>query len=277
MDPPMTSRLPALLLAVLVLAGALVVLPGLAPSARAATTPTKPVTGNLTGPTLLAWKAAGSYVLRGTGGPAVLPNGTIVGNLTYWASVSGINTSGVSITPDSSGIVNGGNNTLTLATNNVSQTLTITIEIASVLNATNVSTNFTYNVVIVQPYTVSTTMVNIGSTTVLGFPVQVLLDGNVVGVVSVPSILAHQTYQFTYNYATLGLSPGTHTFSISLLNEHGLVRFANGSTVYSQSFYIPSPPPSYTLWYAVGIVAFLGALLIFGARVGARRRSPTRK
>jgi hypothetical protein len=268
----------ALLLVAGLLAAAIGVVPNLpGASAVAPAAASGSVHGNLTGPTVVGWKSNSAYSLHGTGGPAVLPNGTIVGNLTYYASVSGINTTGVSITPDSSGIVNGGNNTLTLSVNNVSQTLTILVELSSVLNQSNESTNFTYTVQVVQPYVVATTLVNFGNTTVLTFPVQVRLDGVAIASVSVPTILAHQTYDFSYSYATLGLSSGSHTFTLELLDEHGLVRFANGSTFYSVSFYIPPPPPDYEVWYVFGAVAFLGALLILSARVGARRRRAAKK
>jgi hypothetical protein len=272
------ARSAALLATALLLAATLLVLPAAAPSARASTAAAAhPVTGNLTGPTLLGWKANAQFVLHATGGPAVLPNGSIVGNLTYYASLSGTNVTGASITPDSSGIVNGGNNTLTFTANNVTQTIDIVIEIASVLNSSNESYNFTYAVQIVQPYVVATTLVNFGNTTVLTFPVQVWLDGAKVATVPVPTILAHQTYAFSYAYASLNLPAGQHTFTLVLGDQHGLVRFPNGSIIYTQTFYIPAAPPNYTDWYAAGVIAFLGALLIFGARVGARRRGAAKK
>lgn len=272
----MRSDLLALLLVALLLPGTLAALPLAAPSVRGASSSAS-VTGNVTGTTVLAYHAAGDYTIAGTGGPAVLANGTIIGNLTYYLAVSGPNTTGVTISPGSGKILVGLPGRFSLTVGSVSEGLTISVLLASVLNASNQSTNFTYSVTVVQPFLLSTTLYNLGNSSVTSFPVLVDLDGALVGNVSVPTLLPHSTYQFVFQYVTVGLSAGDHTFTIYLTTVHGLVRFANGTTVYSTTFTIPGPPPSYTLWYAAGVVAFLGALLIFGARVGARRRGASKK
>jgi hypothetical protein len=275
-DASMRPAVRALLLTSLLLVGSFATLPLALPSARA-NAPGAAVTGNMTGPDVLAYHGVGTYVVNGTGGPAVLPNGTIVGNLTYYLSVTGANTTGVSFAPASGLILTNIPGTVKLTVANLSEVLTITVMLSSVLNATNVTTNFTITVTVVQPYILSTTLYNLGNESVTSFPVIVDLDGTTVGNVSVPTMLPHASYALNFQYATLGLSSGTHTFSIHLTTVHGLVRFANDTTVYSVNFYIPGPPPSYTLWYVAGAVAFLGALFIFGARVGARRRSASKK
>jgi hypothetical protein len=277
-DAAMNRALPALLLVSLVLAGTLAIGPLALPSARGASAAANgAVTGNMTGPDVLAYHGVGAYVINGTGGPAVLPNGTIVGNLTWYVSVAGPNTTGVSVAPGSGAILTNipGSTKLTVA--NVSEVLTITVELSSVLNTTNVSTNFSISVHVVQPFILSTTLYNLGNVSVTSFPVLIDLDGAPVGNVSVPTMLPHSKYALLFQYPTLGLAAGTHTFSVSLTTVHGLVRFANGTTVYSVSFNIPGSPPDYTLWYVAGVVAFIGALFIFGARVGARRRGTSKK
>jgi hypothetical protein len=112
---------------------------------------------------------------------------------------------------------------------------------------------------------------------VSAFTVYVTLDGTVVGQVNVSSLISGGTFRITYKYATLGLSPGDHTFAISLAQEHGLVKFANGQTVYTETVYVTGPSPDYTLWYVAGIVAFFVALFIFATRVAARRRGTARR
>jgi hypothetical protein len=266
----------ALLLVTLLLAGTLAGVPLAAPAVQASPSGGA-VTGTMTGPNVLAYHGVGAYVINGTGGPAVAPNGTIVGNLSYYFTISGANTTGVSISPSSGLILTNIPGSVKLTVANLSEVLTINVLLASVLNQSNVSTNFSISVTVVQPFILSTTLYNLGNESVTSFPVLVDLDGALVGNVSVPTMLAHSTYAFVFQYATLGLSAGQHTFSISLTTVHGLVRFANGTTVYSVSFNIPSSPPSYTLWYVAGVLAFIGALFIFGARVGARRRGTSKK
>lgn len=274
----MRPALRALLLVSLLLAGTVATLPLAAPAARASSGGSgTPVTGTLTGPDVLAYHGVGSFVINGTGGPAVAPNGTIVGNLSYYLSIAGPNTTGVQIAPSSGRILTNIPGDVKLTVGNVSEVLTVSVLLASSLNASNVSTNFSISVTVVQPFILSTTLFNLGNQSVTSFPVLVDLDGALVGNISVPTMLPHTTYAFVFQYATLGLSAGTHTFSISLTTVHGLVRFANGTTVYSVSFTIPSPAPSYTLWYVTGLLAFIGVLFIFGARVGARRRGPSKK
>ncbi len=235
------------------------------------------IVGNITGPTVLAYNANQKYTINAAGGPAFAANGTQVGNLTYYASVIGTNVTGVSLDPTTSGFANGTPQQTLLMVGTLSQVLTIEVEITSVYQATNASLNLTYSVSVVQPYVLSLNLVSNSSATVLAFVLTVDLDGTPVGSLSVPTLTAKQAYTATFQYATTGLSPGDHTFTVSLANEHGLVSFAGGGSSYSTSFYVPGPPPNYTLWYVAGAVAFFGAIFIFVTRVAARRRTPARK
>ncbi len=164
-----------------------------------------------------------------------------------------------------------------LSVGTITETLTITVEIASVYQTANVSTNLTYTVNVVQPYVLTLDLISTASVTILGFTLIVDLDGTPVGTISVPSLTAKQSYTATFSYATLGLGSGYHTFTVSLPNEHGLVTFAGGSSTYSDTFYVPGSPPNYTLWYLAGAIAFFGAIFIFLTRVAARRRNPSRR
>jgi hypothetical protein len=272
----MRNGLLAGLLVLLIVVAALASVPLAAPPARA-TSGSGPVTGTITGKTVLAYHGAAQYTINGTGGPGVASNGTIVGNLTYYLTLTGPNTTGVSVSPSKGEILKGIPGSVSLTVSNVSEVVTINVLLASTLNASNASTNFSIQVNVVEPYTLATTLYNLGNSSVTSFVVLVDLDGAPVGNSTVPTMLPHTTFHFSFQYATVGLSDGTHTFSISLTTVHGLVRFANGTTVYSVTFTIPSPPPDYTIWYVAGVVAFLGALFIFGARVGARRRGTSKK
>jgi len=269
-------RTTALALVFLLLVPALLVgTVALAPGARAAATP--PVTGSMTGPTVVSPGSVELYHVFGWGGPAVAANGTRVGNVSYYTTVLAGNLTGVSFVPAQGNFTTNTSLSANLTAANTTEAITIDVMISSVFGGKNDSTNFTYTVNVVQPYVVSTTIVNTSSATVSSFAVLVLLDGNVIGTVNVSSLLAGASYVVTFKYPTLGLSSGSHTFSLSLVQAHGLVRFANGQSSYSVTFYVAGPPPNYTVWYVAGIVAFFGAIFIFASRVAARRRGAARR
>jgi len=273
----MTAR-PATVLLVLVvlLAPALLVTLGsLAPSARAAGT--TPVTGSMSGPTLISTGTTTRYEVHGWGGPAVASNGTVVGNLTYYLSLVGSNLTGVTLAPPSAKFLTNASDVTDLTVANTSEALTINVMVSSVFQGKNESTNFSYVVNVVHPYVLTAVIVNPSSSEVTAFNVYVTLDGSVIGNVTVPDLQPGGKYTVTFDYPTLGLSSGSHTFGISLAQEHGLVTFANGQTFYSQTVYVTSSPPDYTWWYVAGIAAFFGAIFIFASRVAARRRGATRR
>jgi CARDB len=277
MDSPMKAPATLALVALLLLAGVV----ALGSPAQASVHPegasSSALTGNISGPTVLGYNAVKSYNINGTGGPAFAANGTRIGNVTFYASVSGVNLTDVSVLPASSGITNASGHPTTLSVGSVAEVLTLVVEITSTYQTANVSINLTYTVTVVQPYTLTMTLVNPTSNTVTAFLLLVTLDGATVGTIKIPTLTPGQSYTATFDYATLGLAAGEHTFTVSFENPHGGVTFAGGSTTYSTSFYIPGPPPDYTLWYVAGAVAFFGAIFIFVTRVAARRRNPSRK
>ena len=276
MDPTMKVLVPLSVIALLLVASG-VAFGATGLEAAHLTPAATAVQGNITGPTVLAYKADRTYFINASGGPAFASNGTRVGNLTYYASVVGANVTGVTILPASAPFTSDQPESTVLTVTNLTQVVTIDVEITSVYKTANVSLNLTYSVNVVQPYVLTLTVVSNSSTTILAFVLTVDLDGTRVGSVSIPTLTSRQSYTATFQYATLGLSAGEHTFTVSLASEHGLVTFAGGATSYSESFYVPGAPPNYTLWYVAGAVAFFGAIFIFLTRVAARRRNPSRK
>ena len=236
-----------------------------------------PVSGSISGPTLVSVSTTSVYQISGWGGPAVASNGTRVGSIRYFATPTGPNLTGVSFTPAAKNFTTNTSLAGNLTVGNASETITIDVMVSSTYQGKNQSTNFTYAVDVVRPYVITATIVNSSSATVSAFTVFVTLDGTVIGSVNVTSLLAGGTFGLSFKYPTLGLSPGDHTFAISLAQEHGLVTFSNGQTLYTQTVYVVGPAPDYTLWYVAGIVAFFGALFIFATRVAARRRGATRR
>jgi hypothetical protein len=244
---------------------------GLAPAAST------PVTASIGGTHLLPANGHAGYFFNATGGPAYAANGSRVGNLTYYANIAAVNTTGVTLNPDQDSIFNGTAPVSTLTVGAVAETLTIHVMFSSIYQGANESVNLTYTVNVVLPYVVSATIEDVSSSDVLSFPVVVSLDGAPVGTVTVATLTPNTPFHLSFSYLTLGLSAGWHTFSISLASQHGLVAFAGGATTFSESIYIPGPAPDYTLWYVVGIVAFVGTIFILVTRVAARRRGANRK
>jgi hypothetical protein len=266
--------LSAVLLVLLLVGAGLAVLPGL-PAARAASTPFTPVTGNVTGPVAVATGGKAVFDIHATGGPAYL-GGVKVGNLSWFASVVAPNTTNVTLTPTHGSLTGSAPGTTTLSASDLTQAVTIQVLVTSVYGSENSTVNLTDSVEVVTPYLVKAVLVAPPGIRVAGVVVTVALDGSVVGTVDAPTLGPNNSETITFRYATLGFSVGWHTFTFSL-NRSSLVTFAGGATQYSQTFYVPGPPPNYTIWYVAGTVTFFGALFILATRVAARRRSSSRR
>lgn len=264
----------AILTTVLLTGGAL----GLAGSA-VANTPTSPtsaapVTGTFTGPATLGYNATEFYTLNATGGPAVSPTGQMLGNITYYLRLGGSNLTSVSISPTRGILVNTSAANPSLTVHNASETITIYVMISSTYLGQNESINLTYNVLVVQPYTLSVSLTAGPTYTILSFQLDVYLDGNYAGVYSVPTLTSGEVYTIKWSYATAPLSSGWHTFTFAIPSaDQGLVTFPNGQSTYAYSFYITGPAPDYTLWIVAGVLAFVAVAFISLILVGGRRRN----
>src|SRR5579863_3173867 len=140
----MRSYGPVLALLLVLAAVGLLALPGAVAPARGVTpsaTTTTPVTGAIHGPSEVGLSLNALYQVTATGGPAESPNGTQIGTYAYKASIAAVNASGASITPTGGVLVNGSVN-LTLIAPNVTEELTIFVNVTSSLaGQTNSSTN----------------------------------------------------------------------------------------------------------------------------------------
>ncbi len=252
--------------------GALVGAAGLATAAA----PAKPLTGSITGPSYLGPSGHSLYTIHGSGGSAEAANGTQVGIYSFHANLSSTNVSGSSVTP-TRGVLSNGTGQVTVLAPNITETVVLTVQLNSSYAGQNESVTFTYTISVVQPYRLKATLQVVGPAGISGFVLTVNLDGQPVGTVAVPSLTAGASYPLTYAYVTPGLPAGWHTFSINLAPEHGLVVFADGSSQYLTNFYVTGPPPDNTVYYVLGAVAFIGAILILVLRVGSRARARSRK
>jgi hypothetical protein len=232
-----------------------------------------PFSVTINGPHLLGLLEKASFVVTASGGPAELPNGTYVGNYSFRASLAGGNVSSGNVAPPS-GVLQNRTVTLSVQAPDSPGVDSLVVEVSSVApNGTrgNVTGNFTAPFTVVVPYTVTALLRNPNNYSVLRLKVDVALDGSYVGTVVVPSIAAGGSYVVSYNYTTLGLPSGWHTFTFSLAGPAGLVVFANGETSYSVSFYVAPPPPNYTNDYLIGIASVAVAIFILTLFFGPRR------
>lgn len=241
---------------------------GLGGMARAANYPA--VTGTITGPAVVGESLTAEYTVTGAGGPAEAANGTLVGNITFNATLSGNNVSTASIEPPTGVLING-SELLRFTAPSLVEVVTLRVELTSSYAGLNASTNITTQIQVVAPYVLAGTLYS-GSTTVNAFNLTVTLDGAPVGQVSIPTLSADTSHAFSFDYVTAGLAPGWHTLSVSLADEHGFVTFSGGVQQYSLRFYIAGAPPDYSLDVGVGLAAFALAVFIWGTVVGARRR-----
>ncbi len=272
-------RLAPLLVAVVLLVGGLLAVPlGGARAASPAVSGSAPFTGNVSGPTLIATVSNATFHFNASGGSAFLGS-TLVGTIKWTARLNAVNTTGCSVTPANGTIANATDlpAKTVVKTGNISEAMTLTIELTASLSGSNASVNLTASFHIVVPYAIHAVLVAGSNAEVLPFLVSVALDGKVIGTVAVPELAPKETYALDYRYATLSLSSGYHTFTLSITEAHGLVSFSNGRTVESATFYVAPAPANNTLWYVVALVAFFGVLFIYATRVAARRRGTTRR
>ncbi|MCI4350254.1 MAG: hypothetical protein L3K15_01900 [Thermoplasmata archaeon] len=257
---------------------ALLLLPVLALVAAhpaAAASSTTPLTGAITGPTTLGQGLKAKYVVTATGGPAFAANGTQSGVLSYHAYFIATNTTSSVLAPPSGVLVNG-TITLGFTAPNITESATISVVVTSTLGTKNESTNLTLALTIVAPLRLSGTLVVSGAGGVSPFGLTVTLDGSPVGTVAVPGLAAGASYPISFSFVPPALAPGWHTLAVALGLEHGLVSFAGGAESISHAFYIAGPAPNYTAYYVAGFAAFIGAIVIWTSRVGARRRGRPR-
>jgi hypothetical protein len=259
-------------LLLLVLLG-LVGLPALVAGApvRTAASSSTPMTGNITGPNYLGESLTSTYFIHAAGGPAFAANGTQVGTVTFTAVLAGSNTTSATIAP-ASGVLEKGTGNVSVTGPNLTEALTINVEVTSSLDNDNVTLNLSYTLTVLAPYQVTATLLVSSTYGTQPFPVTVSLDGTPVGSVEVPSLTSHTTYKLSYAYVIVSLAAGWHTFTLSLGDAHGLVVFANGATTYSVSFYVTPAPPDYTALYVIGSGLLVAAIFIWLTFVNNRRR-----
>lgn len=148
------------------------------------------------------------------------------GNYTWNASVS----SGT-VTP-TKGTTDAENLTLKVTASTTIGDLVLSITLSNgVVNQTE-----KYTIHVVSPVTITADVVNSGNVTLTNVPVQFKADGVVVNSTTF-TIPANSTKTLTYNWTAGGLSNGQHTVQVVLDPDNQYVRFIDGSTTFTSTFY----------------------------------------
>lgn len=229
----------------------------------------------ISGPSILPINGTGAYIALAQGGPAEALNGSFVGNYTFTDQIVGVDTTGSFVSPVSGAFI-GEQLNLTLGGLNSTGVYTLELNVTSHgPGGRNETQVFSYAFTIVIPFLIQVTVQNLNAYTLSSAVIDVSLDGNPVGVMSVPSLSPSGTTVLKYNY-TAPLLPGYHTFTLTLVGAVGLLEFSNGQRTISVQFYVQGSPPSYTNDYIFGagltVLAILISILFFGPRRASRKK-----
>ncbi len=169
------------------------------------------------------------YLIPGQVGKVIVNVGTDrpSGNYTWTAAISN-----GTVSP-ASGQGDGENFTLAVTAPSSTGDLTLTVSLS---NGT-VNNAAKYTIHVVDPVVITAQVKNSGNVTMQNVPVQFKVDGVIVNETTF-TIAANSTQTLTYNWTTSGLSNGEHTVGIALDSSNQFVRFIDGSTTYSTTFYV---------------------------------------
>jgi hypothetical protein len=184
------------------------------------------------------------------------------GNYTWNASVS----SGT-VTP-TKGTTDAENLTLKVTASTTVGDLVLTLGLT---NGT-VSQTEKYTIHVVKPVTITADVKNTGNVTLTNVPVQFKADGVVVNSTTF-TIPANSTKTLTYNWTAGGLSDGQHTVEIVLDPDSEFVKFLDGSTTFSSTFYKGGTIfGTLNLALVIGVVILVVIFLITYANRGKKKK-----
>ncbi len=218
------------------------------------------LTAHFYGASVMATHGTLDLYLVAFNGTAVNSTG-LVGNYTFTTTLLGQNTSGSFVNPNSGALATN-NQTFSVGGLNNTGTYTLTVDLTSHGPEGNESGNFSVSFQVVLPILLDATIYNTSNRTVTGATVIILLDGRRVGSAAISTLSPGGHTQFVYNYTTLGLASGTHSFTLVLQANPGLLVFSNGGTSETISFYVAPPPVNYTADWEVGIAVTVLAIFI---------------
>ena len=222
-----------------------------------------PLYAEIDGPQVVATGSVSMYTLTMIGGPAEVG----AGNYSYKATMTGsADVTGSSILPGTGGPASDGTFHLNLTAPAEPQTITISIECRSASVSQTVKTTITFQVKVVDPIVLRTTVKNTGEVDAVGVPIslQVYQDGEWVEFHRTTiDLAAGESVQFSYNWTALGLEPGEHKVRMVLDPNNQIVTFEGGASVYETTIYYKMPGYSWVNTLMWVLVALLGVTIFF--------------
>jgi len=222
-----------------------------------------PLYAEIDGPQVVTTNSVTMYTLVMFGGPAEVG----VGNYSYKATMTGSgDTYGSFFVPGTVEPTTHGTFNINLTAPAEPQTMTITIECSSASISQTVKTTISFQVKVVDPIVLSTTVKNTGEVGVVGVPIslQVYQDGAWVEFHRAAiDLAAGESYQYQYNWTAMDLSPGEHKVRMVLDPNNEIVTFEGGESVYETTIYYKMPGYDWVntlMWVlvvALGVTIFL--------------------
>jgi hypothetical protein len=196
-----------------------------------------PVFAQIDGPQVVAANSVTMYTLVMFGGPAEVG----VGNYSYTATLTGDgDTYGSTFLPGTGGPATEGTFYINLTAPAEAQTLTIDVECRSIGATQTVTSTITFQVKVVDPIILWTTVENTGEVPAVDVPIslQVYQDGEWVEFHRTTiDLAAGESYEFQYNWTALDMAPGEYKVRMVLDPNNHIVTFEGGASVYETTIY----------------------------------------
>ncbi|MHC1680945.1 MAG: CARDB domain-containing protein [Methanomassiliicoccales archaeon] len=229
-----------------------------------------PLYAEIDGPQVVTTSSVTMYTLVMFGGPAEVG----VGNYSYKATMTGSgNTYGAFFVPGTVEPTADGTFSINLTAPAVAQTMTISIECQSASASQTVKTTISFQVKVVDPIVLYTTVENTGDVDAVGVPISLQLyqDGEWVEFHRTTiDLAAGESYQFQYNWTAMDLSSGEHKVRMVLDPNNEIITFEGGASVYETTIYYKMPGYDWVNTLMWVLVAALGVTIFFVWRRPAR-------
>ncbi len=229
-----------------------------------------PLYAEIDGPQIVTTNSVTMYTLVMFGGPAEVG----VGNYSYKATMTGSgNTYGAFFIPGTVEPTSDGTFNINLTAPAEAQMMSFSIECRSVGLSQTEKITISFQVKVVDPVVLKTTVENTGEVAAIGVPIslQVYEDGEWVEFHRTTiDLAAGQSYQFQYNWTAMDLSPGEHKVRMVLDPNNEIITFEGGASVYETTIYYKMPGYDWVNTLMWVLVAALGVTIFFVWRRPAR-------
>lgn len=222
-----------------------------------------PLYAEIDGPQVVATNSVTMYTLVMFGGPAEVG----LGNYSYKATMTGSgNTYGSFFVPGTVEPTADGRFNINLTAPAEAQTMTITIECSSASLGQTVKTTISFQVKVVDPVVLKTTVVNTGEVDAIGVPISLQMNQGGEWVEfhrTTIDLAAGESYQFQYNWTAMDLASGEHKVRMVLDPNNEIVTFEGGASVYETTIYYKMPGYDWVNTLMWVLIAALGVTIFF--------------